>query len=163
MPERGPDHELEHTGAALFAALTVLVASCSADLKNVVNQPQGPKSSTEARNDNPATPSSPEPAETEKSPLEQLRETKKDLEAQIITFKGQIGRLENMQRTKKGGLDNVETAQLLFARKYLVEAGEVLERVNMQIKLISTVDRMLGPDDGGSIWEHPNDEELLEE
>lgn len=159
--EHAPDHSLESRAVPLLLAIALTMQACGAQVDQVIKKDTVPQTA-QAPADNPSTLPS---RETTKSPLQQLEETKKDLEAQIIMFKRLIGRLENLQRAKKGGLDNVEAAQLIIARKYLVETGEVLEKVKTQIKLISTVDGILGPEDedDGSIWEHPNDEELLEE
>lgn len=152
MPERGPDAHLESKKALpLLTALTMIVAACSANVSRVTDQPQLPTAKSHAT-ENPANAPSPKDLEAAKTPLQQLEETKRDLEEQIIIFKREIGRFENIERTKKGGLDTTETATLLTYRRLLDEAQSMLATVNSRIGLHRKLDEFIGPDNGESIW-----------
>lgn len=163
MVEHAPDHSLESGAVPLLLAIALTMQACGAQVDQVIKKDTVPQTA-QAPADNPSTLPSPE---TTKSPLQQLEETKKDLEARIIILKREIGKLENLERSKRGLDPRNESIQLMIARKYLGETQKSLIVVITSIRVQKKLDAIMGPEpedgDDGSIWENPNDEELLEE
>lgn len=127
----------------MIAAVVVVLSACSTNVQNVV------KNSTERLPLGHNVASGTAPESSEKSATEQLKQSKADLEAQIVILKREIGRLENIGKTKKGGLDQLESVKLMIARKDLSEYEGFLRVVNGRLKVSEAIDRVDGSDDDG--------------